>query len=73
MTAFRLAEFPATCHADAAGTPIVANPTGLALIDQSRTLLQPGTNYLIVIHKISSSPDIIVETPPEGDDYEEHS
>lgn len=73
MTAYRLAEFPATCHTDPAGTPILANPTGLLLIDQQRSLLQPGTNYLVVIHAISSSPDVIVVTPPDGDDSEEHS
>ena len=73
MTAFRLAEFPATCHTDAAGTPIISSPTGLLLVDQQRSLLHPGTNYLVVIHIISSSPDVIVVTPPDGDDSEEHS
>ena len=73
MTAFRVAEFPAQCHLDAASTPIVSSPSGLILVDQSRTVLQAGTNYMITIHAISSSPDITIPPSPEGDDSEEHS
>lgn len=41
---------------------IVAQGGGVTLIDASKQL-QPNTNYLITIHKIASTPDVIVEPP----------
>lgn len=48
----------------------IAQGGGITLIDTSKQL-QPNTNYLITIHKIATTPDIVVS--PTGDNSEEHS
>lgn len=40
---------------------IIAQSGGITLIDTSKQL-QPNTNYLITIHKVGTTPDIVVES-----------
>ena len=71
MFAPRVTEFAATCIQQADGSRYINNPhANLHLMDHGHKTLEPGCSYLITIHKLSSTPDIIIE--PEGDDSEEH-
>ena len=68
MTSIIINQITAQCGADQAQTPMLDTPTVL-LIDKTKKLLQPGTNYLITISKLIPD-EVIVNTT--GDDSEEH-
>lgn len=74
MFAPKISEFTATCIQQADGSRYINNPhANIHLLDHAGKTLEPGSNYLVIIHKIQSTPDVTIEPTPEGDDSEEHS
>lgn len=74
MTAFKLSEFTATCVQQADGSRYIQNPfANIHLIDHGHKTLEPSCNYLVTIHKLQSTPDVVIQPSPEGDSSEEHS
>lgn len=72
MFAPRIHEFSATCIQQADGSRYIQNPfANIHLLDHSGKTLEPGSSYLVTIHKLQSTPDLVIQ--PEGDSSEEHS
>mgnify|MGYP003601564942 CR=1 FL=1 len=61
MTAIKIHELACTPFLDQANQTILQGQ-GFTLID-STNRLKVGSNYLITIHKISSTPDEVIEVP----------
>ena len=74
MTAFKIADFASVCIQDAQGTTLIQNPhLNLVILDHShKKTLTPGQSYLVTISQIQSTPDVVIEPTPEGDNLEEH-
>lgn len=68
MTALTITQITAQCGTDHSQTPMLDTPTVL-LIDKTKKLLQPGTNYAITISKLIPD-EVTVDTT--GDKSEEH-
>ena len=72
MTVIKINEFAGVAIQDQSGNTIINNPySGIHLVDVGHKTLKPGTNYLVTISVVQSTPDVVVQT--EGDSTEEHS
>lgn len=68
----KINEFAGVAIQDQFGNTSVNNPhLGIHLSDVGHKTLKPGTNYLVTISIVQSTPDVVVQT--EGDSTEEHS
>ena len=70
MFAPKVSEFSSVAVADANGTRIVQNPhLNLVIFDHGQKTFTPGASYLITIHQLQSTPDLVVD---DNCDSEEH-
>lgn len=70
MFAPKISEFSSVAVQDGNGSRILQNPhLNLIILDHGQKTLQPGYSYLVTIHQIQSTPDLVVDG---NCDSEEH-
>ena len=71
MFAPKIAEFSSVAIADANGTRIIQNPyANLVILDHGQKTFIPGLSYLITIHQLQSTPDLVVDDNCSSEEHD---
>lgn len=71
MFAPKIAEFSGVAIQDANGTRIVQNPyANLVILDHGQKTFTPGSSYLITIHQLQSTPDLVIDGNCDSEEHD---
>ena len=71
MFAPKISEFASIAIQDANGTRIVQNPhANLVILDHGQKTLLPGYSYLVTIHKLQSTPDLVIDDNCNSEEHD---
>ena len=67
----KISEFSSVAIADANGTRIVQNPhLNLVILDHGQKTFVPGASYLIIIHQLQSTPDLVIDDNCNSEEHD---